>query len=140
MRWVYTVIMADLTFESKDLAPDRLWLRAAGPLSSENTGQLQAWLVDMAGLIEKMHAVSGVTISCVFDLVGMGQAQGQDIISSLVEFQKQNKPHIRRTALIIKDPDVRLTMSVVAALADRYNIRSFASNQEAEGWAFGQAE
>jgi hypothetical protein len=130
--------MTDLTFERKELAPDRLWLKAAGMLSGDSVDRLKAWVTETAGTIEEMHKTSGKPVSCVFDLVDVAEAKDPIVINTLVAFQKLNKPHIHKTALIIKDPEVRLAMSIVGALADRYNIRSFASNQEAENWAFSE--
>lgn len=130
--------MTGFTFESKQLAKDRLWLKVSGGLSAASAEELKAWLVQIEAIIATMHQDSGAGVSCVFDLVDLTEANDPVVINALVEFQKQNKPHIRRTALVIKDPQVRLAMSIVGALADRYNIRSFASNQEAEGWAFSE--
>lgn len=130
--------MTGFTFESKQLTQDRLWLKVSGGLSAANANELQAWLGQIEAIIATMHETAGTDISCVFDLVDLVEANDPVVITALVEFQKQNKPHIRRTALIIKDPQMRLAMSIVGALADRYNIRSFASNQEAEGWAFSE--
>ncbi len=132
--------MTGLVFESKQLAPDRLWLKASGSLSGESTAQIQDWVTKTAALIAHMHEQSGKTISCVFDLVGIKEAKDPAVINALVDFQKQNKPHIHRTGLVVKDPEIRLALSIVGALADRYNIRSFASNQEAESWAFSDRE
>ncbi len=130
--------MIGFTFESKQPAPDKLWLKVSGGLSAASADDLKAWMVQIEAIIAAMHTAAGVGISCVFDLVDLVEANDPVVITSLVEFQKQNKPHIRRTALVIKDPQVRLAMSIVGALADRYNIRSFASNQEAEGWAYSE--
>lgn len=131
--------MTGLRFESKELAGDRLWLKAAGTLDAGELQSLTAWLGDIAKKLAAMHEKSGSPVSCVFDLLEVGETKDPAIINALVEFQKGNKPHVRKTALIIKDPEVRLAMSIVGALADRYNVRSFASNQEAEQWAFSEA-
>lgn len=132
--------MTGLVFESKQLAPDKLWLKASGSLDGESTEKIRTWTQETAALIARMHDQSGKPVSCVFDLVGVGEAKDPAVINTLVEFQKQNKPHIHRTGLVVKDPEVRLALSIVGALADRYNIRSFASNQEAENWAFSERE
>lgn len=132
--------MTGLVFESKQLTPDRLWLKAAGSLGGESTEKIEQWVTETAALIAHMHEGSGKTISCVFDLTGIDEAKDPAVINALVGFQKQNAPHIHRTGLVVKDPEVRLALSIVGALADRYNIRSFASNQEAESWAFSDRE
>jgi hypothetical protein len=136
----YTISMPGLTFESKELAPAHLWLKASGDFSGGNISELQSWLAEIAEKIADMHKKSGREVSCVFDLLGAGEAKDPVVINALVEFQKINKPHIHKTSLIVKDPEVRLAMSIVGALADRYNVRSFASNQEAENWAFSESE
>jgi ABC-type transporter Mla MlaB component len=132
--------MEQLTFEVTELAPNRLQLKAMGSFGGGTLKQLEDFARETSAKIADMHERSGDQIACVFDLLGVSEAKDPAAINALVEFQKHNKPHVRRTALVVKDPQVRFAMSVIGALADRYNIRSFATYQEAEAWAFSEAE
>ncbi len=132
--------MSQLIFETKELSPTRLWLRAAGVVDESCAAQVREWAEQTTQHIAQMHERSGSLISCVFDLLEVSGLKDPAAVSELVNFQRNNKPYIHRTALLIKDPEMRLALSVVGALADRYNISSFASNQEAEKWAFSEQE
>lgn len=130
--------MAELKFESKELAPDRLYLKAVGVVSSETIEVLDAWTQETQEKISDMHMSCGKPICCVFDITEVEQTKDPEVIAKLVEFQKMNKPHIYRTALIVRKPEVRLSMTIVAELAGRNNIHSFSDEEEGRAWAFGE--
>lgn len=130
--------MAELKFEGEELAPDRLYLKATGLVSSETIDVLDAWTKETQAKISDMHMNCGKPICCVFDISEVEQTRDPDVIAKLVEFQKINKPHIYRTALIVKKPEVRLSMTIVAELAGRDNIHAFDNEKDGQAWAFGE--
>ncbi len=134
----YNVSMNEFEFELEDLAPDRLYLSVRGGISQLTLDRLSEFTAAARQKIADMHMSCGKPISCVFDITGVEQAKDQEVVSELVEFQKLNKPHIYRTALIVKKPEVKLMMTIVAELAGRDNICSFSDLDEGKAWAFGE--
>jgi hypothetical protein len=128
--------MEMLRFESKEVAPGQLYLKAAGPINADNLSQLKTWTEQTAELIASVHNKSGNPISCVFDISGLTEASDARAVAILTEFQKANSPHIRRTGLVVSNSKVGSMLHMSAMLASRTNITQFPSAAEAEAWAF----
>jgi hypothetical protein len=130
--------MNELKFETQELAPDRLYLKASGSVNRDTLESLANWTRATQDKISEMHLACGKPISCVFDITEVEETKDPEVIAKLVEFQKINKPHVFRTALIVLKPEIRLNMTIISELAERDNIHPFTDLEEGKAWAFGE--
>lgn len=128
--------MALLKFETKQISADQLFLKATGVLNSDSITELKGFATVTEDLIATMHEKAGRLIKCVFDISEINEAKDPSAIAVLAEFQANNKPHILRTALVASKPEIKLAIGIVGAMAQRDNIQTFDTQEEAVAWAF----
>lgn len=129
--------MDQLTFSIVEKGDDKLLLEAQGVVNENTLSTLRNFATQAEDKIASMHEKTGKKVRCVFDLTKVQEIKDPGTVATLAEFQKNNKPHIERTALVVTDTSIKLIVNVAGAMAMRDNIQIFDDLAIGQQWAYG---
>lgn len=109
-------------------------MKITGPLSAERVEALKEAVAAGRAAISDAAQKAGGKIDILLDMTDFDGTYDVGAMDVMSEFAKQNRPFIRKTAGFGKEKLVAVLGDIVAALADRENIKFFGTKEDAVAW------
>ncbi len=131
MDHIYTTMNEPITIIHQS---EKIIIKIAGSLTDDRLGLLKKNITDGEALIKHASEKQGKKINILLDLTEFDGTYDMGAMELMVQFGKNNRHFIEKTAVFGGSAKANLIGKSTAALTGRENIKFFTTQAEAESW------
>jgi len=106
-------------------------LKVCGPMTKDRLEPLKATIAAAEGIIKQDFTATGKKVKVLLDFTEFDGTYDVEAMELMVEFAKTNRAYVEKTAAFGPPSLGKMVGEVIAALADRENIKFFPTQEEA---------